>query len=247
MALRIEKRIGALLTLSAAMAFAQTFTYPVRHEHVRGGAMGALLIGPSTIVFTEPGKHAGHSREWAYADIQQVLLSPTSLRILTYEDRKWQLGRDRDYVFDHLPEDLVREIYPRFARQLDQRFIAALADPEVGPLWLAGVKLRHRLGGSQGTLLVGVDRIVYQAKAPGESRTWRFEDIGNIATGGLFDLSITTLERSDWRHSGPTEFHFQLKEPLAEDRYNDLWLRIRETKTAGLKESQQNHGQMPGQ
>jgi hypothetical protein len=121
---------------------------------------------------------------------------------------------------------LAQQVYPLFTRNLKQRFIAELADPDVYALWQAGAKLRHGLGGSQGKLLIGDDRIVYQAKAQGESRTWRFEDIDNIATAGAFDLAITTLERSDWRHAGPTEFRFELKQPLSEDRYNELWRRI---------------------
>jgi hypothetical protein len=88
------------------------------------------------------------------------------------------------------------------------------------------VKLRHGLGGSEGALVVGKDRIVYQSEEPGESRTWRYTDIDSIGAGGLFDLSITTLERSGWRHAGPTEFQFELKRALPENRYNDLWQRI---------------------
>lgn len=225
MALRSEKRIGALLILAAAMASAQTFTYEVRHEHRHGGTTGTLRVRGDSIAFEEQGKHAEHSREWKYSDIQQLSLSATELRILTYEDQKWQLGRDRDYVFDQLPEELAKQLYPLFAHNLDQRFIAELADSDV-PLWEMPVKLRHRNGGSEGTLRIGHDRIVYSTDAPGESRTWRFSDIDSISTAGLFDLSITTLERSGWRHSGPTDFRFELKQALHEDRYNELWRRI---------------------
>jgi hypothetical protein len=226
MALRIETRIGAIVALGASLALAQPFTYQVRHQHLRGGVSGTLRIGAESIAFTEQSKNGKHSREWAYAEIQQLSLSDAELRILTYEDQKWQLGRDRDFVFDRLPEGLAQQVYPLFTRNLDQRFIAELADPDVHALWQAGAKLRHGLSGSQGDLLIGEDRILYQANAAGESRTWRLADIDNIATAGPFDLAITTLERSDWRHAGPTEFRFELKQPLSEDRYNELWRRI---------------------
>jgi hypothetical protein len=159
---------------------------------------------------------------------------------LTYEDQKWQLGRDRDFVFDRLPEGMTEQVYPLLTRSLDQRFIAELADPDVHALWQAGAKLRHGLGGSQGSLLIGDDRIVYRAKAPGESRTWRLQDIDNIATAGPFDLAVTTLERSDWRHAGPAEFRFELKQPLSEDRYNELWRRIYRFRS---EQSQPDHRQ----
>jgi hypothetical protein len=226
MALRIEKRITAALIVTAALAAAQPFTYVVRHQHLHGGETGTLRVGLDSIAFEEQGKHAAHSHEWKYSDIQQLSLSATELHILTYEDRKWQFGRDRDYVFDQLPEGLSKQLYPLFARNLDQRFVAELSDAGASPIWEMPVKLRHGLGGSQGTLLIGQDRIVYRTDAPGESRTWRYADIDSVSTGGLFDLSLTTLERTGWRHAGPTEFRFELKQALHEDRYNDLWRRI---------------------
>jgi hypothetical protein len=188
--------------------------------------MGTLRITADSIAFEEQGKHATHSREWKYSDIQQLSLSATELHILTYEDRKWELGRDRDYIFDQLPEELATQLYPLFAHNLDQRFIAELVDSKAPALWEMPVKLRHRNGGSEGTLLIGGDRIVYRTDARGESRTWRYADIDSIGTGGLFDLSITTLERKGWRHGGPTDFRFELKQALHEGRYNDLWQRI---------------------
>ena len=231
MALRIEAAVSAFLIFGAAASFAQPFTFAVRHQHVRKGAMGSLRVTLDSIAFDEPGKKHQHSREWKYDDIQQLSLSTTTLRILTYEDQKWQLGRDRDYVFDHLPKELVETLYPMFAAKLDQRFIAALPDPNVRPLWQLPAKLRHGRSGSEGTLLVADDRIVYKSDAGGESRTWRLIDVDSISISGPFDFSITTLERSEFRHAGPTEFRFQLKEPLAENRYNELWRKLEEIKS----------------
>jgi hypothetical protein len=217
MALRIEKRVGAILILTAAIAVAQPFSFPVREKHLHGGSGGTLRVSETSISF--------ESREWKYGDIQQLSLSAERLMILTYEDRKWQLGRDREYVFDQLPEGLATQLYPLFTRILDQRFVAALADAEVHPLWKVGAKLR----GAQGMLIVGENTIAFDTKTPGQSRTWRLSDIDSIGTGGLFDLSITTLEKAGWRHAGPSEFHFQLKEALHEERYNDLWRRLNQS------------------
>jgi hypothetical protein len=208
--------------MAAAMAAAQPLHYTVRHQHFRGGEEGTLRVTEDSIVFEEHGKHADHSREWKYTDIRQLSLSAAELRILTYESRTWQLGLDREYIFDRLPEDAASRLDPLFARVLDQRFVAQLADTGVRPLW----QIEARRRGSQGILIIGEDRIVYQTGARSESRTWRYADIDSIGTGGLFDFSITTLERTGWRHAGPTEFHFELKQALREDRYNDLWRRI---------------------
>src|SRR5690348_10066353 len=102
MAFRSEKRLGAGLMLWAVSALAQPFTYEVRHQHLHGGSSGTLQVNADSISF----KDAKHSREWKFDDVQQLSLSGDKLRILTYEDRKWQLGRDRDFVFDRLPEEL---------------------------------------------------------------------------------------------------------------------------------------------
>jgi hypothetical protein len=179
MAFRIEAAISACLILGAGAAVAQPFTYQVRHQHIRNGAMGTLRVTLDSISFDEPGKKHQHSREWKYDEIQQLSLSPTELRILTYEDRKWQLGRDRDYVFDHLPDELAKALYSMFAAKLDQRFIAELSDPALRPQWQMPVKLRHGLSGSEGTLVVSDDHIAYRSDTAGESQhqhggTFRF-------------------------------------------------------------------------
>jgi hypothetical protein len=230
MEFRIKKRIGAVLILGLTTgAWAEPVTFTVRHEHLREGRTGTLEISTNSISFREDEKKPKHSREWKYEDIQQITLSLTELRILTYEDQKWKFGLDREYLFDRLPKGFASQVYPLFRSWLDQRFVADLADPDVKPLWKIGAKLRQGLGGSVGVILVGEDRIVYDTEN-GEPRTWRYRDIDNISSSGPFDLSITTFERSAWHHGSPTEYHFQLKEELREDRYNELWRRINHTK-----------------
>src|SRR5205807_9687051 len=150
------------------------------------GAIGTLRVGDDSVSFDEKGKH---TREWKFEDIQQLSLNSAGLRILTYEDRKWLLGRDREYVFDRLPEDLAKQSYALLRSKLGQRFVAELAEADVVPLWQVGAKLRHGLSGSQGTLTIAVDRIVFDTQATGESRTWLFRDIDNVSTAGPYDLA----------------------------------------------------------
>ena len=231
MEFRIEKTIGAILMLGFA-AWGDSLSVQVRHEHFRKGAMGQIEIGESSISFKEAGKNSSHSWEWKYENIQQLTLNPTELRILTYDDQKWQLGRDREYAFDQLPPDFASQACSLLRGRLDQRFVAHLDDPDVKPLWQIGAKLAHRLSGSQGRLLVSEDRIVFKTE-DGESHAWRYTDVENVSTSGPFDLSITTLERSGWHHGSVTDYHFQLKQVLTEDRYNDLWRRINHAKGSG--------------
>jgi hypothetical protein len=179
--------------------------YRVRHVHLRNGSYGSLSIGEDGIAFVEAGKHADHSRKWKFDDIRQLTLSRTVLRVQTYE------GRNREFVFDGLPKELAATWYPVFSQRLDQRFVAALADEQVKPEWQVPVKLAKKV---QGELLVGSGRVVFQSDAPGESRTWRIADIDSVSSSGRFDLTVTTRER---------EFRFELKQALAESRYQELW------------------------
>jgi hypothetical protein len=232
MVFRTETRISAILVIAAGMAGAQSID--VRHQHLRHDGPGKLSVTAEGISFTESGKHAEHSRVWKYEQIQQLELSPGGLRVLTYEDQKWLLGRDREYLFIHLPEGFAKSVYPMWRDKLDQRFIAALADDEVTTLAEFPAKLTGTLKGVEGTLLFGEDRILFRASKAGESRTWRFADIQNIASAGPFDFSIVTLEHHGAWKAGGREFRFQLQRGMEEARFNDLWRRVVGRSLTGL-------------
>lgn len=224
--------LGLLLSgVSPSVALAQTYTYEVRHEHWRKGATGTLRISSEGISFEEQGKKSKtDSREWRYEEIQQLTVSSSELRILTYEDSKWKLGRDREYIFDHLPKDLAVETYPLWTGTLDQRFIAAVPAPEPTPEWKAGAKLDHGVSGTLGTLMIGREWIVFDAGERGGSRSWRLIDIANVSSLGPLDLTVTTTEKSGLFRGSGREFHFQLQQPLRDDQYQVLWRIINRSK-----------------
>ena len=224
MAFRIETKTGAGLILwlilwlaSASAAWGAARSYDVRHRHLRNGGPGVLRIDENSVSFEEGGKKVNHSRQWKYEDIQELVLGPETLRIVTWEDNRWELGRDRVYRFDRLPAKLAADWYPAFRARLDRRFVAALADDSMKPEWQAPVKLVQGRGGSHGILLVGTDQMVYKTSEAGRSRTWRIGDVENVSSSDVFDLTLTTHER---------EFRFRLKQALPEPRYNELWRRV---------------------
>ncbi|HEY3841583.1 MAG TPA: hypothetical protein VGL72_33665 [Bryobacteraceae bacterium] len=219
MAFRIEAAIIALVAQTLLAA-------PVEHRHLHHGGAADLAVTDEGISFTEKGKHAAHSRTWKYDQIQQLELTSSTLRVLTYEDQSLQLGRDREYVFDQLPKDFAPTVYAKWKDKLDQRFIAALADPEVKTLAEFPAKLTGLTKGTEGTLRFAEDRIVFQSPKPGASRTWRLTDIDNIATAGPFDFTVTTFEHQGTWNTATREFHFQLQTPMEEARFNDLWRRL---------------------
>ena len=214
----------------------QNFKYDVRHQHLRKGCTGTLLVNERGVSYQEISKKKKkhlHAWEWSYQDIQQLEVSPRELRVLTYKDNPWKLGADREYGFRVLGERRLLEVYALLKDRLDQRLVAALADPGLIPLWQIPAKHLGRISGSEGLLIVGRDRIIYSTARPGDSRTWRYKDIENISTSGPFQLTLTTYERAKSHYGSLKGFNFQLKAPLSEDRYNDLWRRLNQNK--GLK------------
>ena len=59
-------------------------------------------------------------------------------------------------------------------------------------------------------------------RAPGASRIFE-----NISSSGPFELTIVTFERARLHYGDRKQLNFQLKEVLSEDRYNELWLKIK--------------------
>lgn len=248
MELRIEKRTLALLTgllFAAPAGFAQQeFQYEAWHGHARpphikrAGNLGALTISTSGVSFAETykdGKKPKHPHiwHWDYQDIQQLKLSPKALTVLTYQDNKWKLGADREYEFSLLSDRTFEDAYPMLNAHLDQRFVAAIPTRPAEVLWEIPVKHLLRFGGDEGVLRIGEGELVYTSDQKDASRTWRYEDIDNISSAGPFQLSITTFERAKTHYGNLKGFNFELKQRLDESRYNDLWLRLNQSK--GLK------------
>jgi hypothetical protein len=221
---RIWRASIIAFALVVGSASAQPFALAARHRHLHGAAAGTLTFTEAGLRFDESGKHESHSRSWEYKDIQVLELSPTEIHVRTYEDVRWQLGRDLAYTFDRIAAGETPKLYPFLSSHLDQRFIARLPEAMAAPFWQASAKLLHRTRGVNGDLKFGTDRIVFEGAGEHASRTWRYTDVQNLSSSGPFDLSLTSLDG---------ETRFQLKHALPEDRYNDLWRRIMEAN--GLK------------
>lgn len=245
MALRIEKRTRSLLiglVLLAPTAFAQQeFRYEVWHGHSRpphirkAGNMGTLVITETGVSFEEKYKNGKspkhpHSWRWEYRDIQQLKIFPYSLQVLTYKDNKWKLGADREYEFDLDSEKTFDDAYQLLKGRLDERLVAAIPDRPSSVLFEIPVKHLLRFGGDEGLLQVGPNAIVYKSAKNEESRTWRYQDIENISNSGPFQLTITTFERAKTHYGNLKGFNFELKQRLEEARYNDMWLRLNQSK-----------------
>ena len=205
----------ALTVLSAGLAAAQEIKFEVRHDHLRKGCTGTMTVDAEGISFHGPKEHGWH---WEYRDIQELKLAPDRIHLLSYWDNKRLLGADREFDFSG---KIPNELYALWKGRLDRRFVAEIADPEVKAVWEVPVKHLGRIMGSEGMLEIGEDRIVYRTDRRDDSRSWRLSDIDNISSAGPLEFSIHTPEKT---------FRFQLKQVLSEDRYNDLWRKLNDTK-----------------
>ena len=126
----MNRAIGAARLVSTGL-FAQQAE--VRHKHLIGGGRGSLQVTQEGISFQERGKHEDHSHKWAWNDIQELELGGGEMRVQIYQQDKLNSGRDREYLFDRLPEDFVKEIRPALRRKLPAKFIDA--GPVRDSLW----------------------------------------------------------------------------------------------------------------
>ena len=229
-------RFARLIFIGAAAApwVSAQVELQVRHKRLLGDHTGVLTLEDAGLSYqrTPSGKKgaAPEKVHWDYQDIQQLWLSPEKIVILTYHDRKWLLGMDKEFEFRALPGESFEKAYPVLKRRLDQRFVAALADSRTHVLWELPVKLLGTLTGSEGMLQVGADQIVYKTPRAGQSRTWRYLDIENVSTSGPFQLTLTTYERARTHYGALKGFNFQLKQRLDEGRYDLLWRRVNRDK-----------------
>ncbi len=237
MAFRTEKRTGIVAVLALAIAPAllaqKELRFELRHDHLWKHGAGTLVISERGVSFQEvtKKKQAKHAFELNYQDIQELRLSADKLTLVTYKDRKWRLGLDKEYEFTLTPGQSFSGVYALLKDRLDQRFVAAVADEQLQPLWEVPVKLIGRVTGSEGVLQVGPDRVVYKTTKKDQSRTWRYGDIENISTSGPFQLTLTTYERAKTHYGNLKGFNFQLKQALDEKRFNFVWRRINQTKS----------------
>lgn len=235
-------RILILVVGSAlpTVLWGQQLQFDVRHERALKDHSGRVTIDERGVEYQQAltakqqvkaakGKKTPslESVRWDYPDIQELWISPHKLVLVTYKDRKWFLGVDKEFEFLLTGEGQTYETaYELLRGKLDQRFVAALADPKVEAAWEMPVKLLGTLHGSEGVLQVGADRIVYKTARKDHSRTWRLGDIENVSTSGPFQLTLTTFERAKMHYGSMKGFNFQLKKKLDEKQFDLLWQRI---------------------
>jgi hypothetical protein len=213
-----------LFVLSGAVAsWAQNFEFTVRHQHMLKDCHGTLRIsGEGVEYLTAQGKD---SRFWKFEEIRTLeVKSPTEIVVVTYEDQKRWIGKDKVFEFTLLDNkatpDLSAFLLSRVKRPME---VAVL--PEQGvPKFELPVKHLHTISGTTGVLKVYPDKVVYETARQGDSRYWRLSDIERFSQPDRFRFQIVSYVPMA---GGPTEvYNFQLMEDLPEGLHDYLWVRL---------------------
>jgi hypothetical protein len=215
----------AILLLTAPYVPAQSAGWQFKVEHIRSlrNHYGTLTVDNVGIKYKSDRDK--RSLAWKFRDIQQLKLEPPFFEILTYEDQKWKLGKDRIYRFKIIEGSIDARLSDFLRQRISGTFVTAIA-PETSdePEYRVPVKHRLVLGGSEGILQVYDDRVVYRSQSARDSRVWTYRQIESFAFPSAREFELLTDEKE---FGGPTRtFRFQLKEPLPESAYDFLWVRI---------------------
>ena len=152
---RSQKATVRTLSLAIAVAlsttaWSQDLQFEIHHERALKDRPGRVTLDERGVQYQQvltakqqakvsKGKKPPklESARWEYQDIQQLWVSPEKLVIVTYKDRKWFLGVDKEFEF-FLPKGKSFEAaYTMLKDKLDRRFVAALADSQHGMLWVS--------------------------------------------------------------------------------------------------------------
>ncbi len=210
-------------SLSAEVA-AQSYEFTVEHEHSLRNCRGKLIITKDGIEYQTEDKN--DSRKWRYRELRQIKVDSTNkLELVSYEDQRLRLGRDRIFKFRLLD----REITPQISALLVERaahppVTSVLPETAGEPVFSVPVKHLHRFGGCTGSLKIYPDRLVYLSEdLPSDSRFWRYSDLQGFSQSERYRFEIGSFED---KLGGPKAYNFQLREDLPEGAYDYVWERV---------------------
>ncbi|MGH9822359.1 MAG: hypothetical protein ACREDR_03795, partial [Blastocatellia bacterium] len=214
----------------------EAFRFEVKHKQVIRDEKGTLTISEGGIEYrTSSG---GHDGVWTYDDIRQIkVASPKELDIETYENRKRDLTRHRNYKFflldGSIDAKLARLLLEKSARPMVTSVVPA---SEGGAVFGVNVKHLHTVGGCEGVLKIYPDCVIYEsAGKKADSRFWRYSDIQSFGLIDRYRLEFTIYESTA---GGLKSYNFELKRDLPSGLYNYVWRRVHPTAFTALRDGQ---------
>ncbi|HLE63765.1 MAG TPA: hypothetical protein VI750_11515 [Pyrinomonadaceae bacterium] len=227
---QVKVRHTNLLVLAGLLLFtltqsvrAQEFTYKVQQDRLIGHRDGELIISNTGVEYR--AKKEKESRSWTYTDIKLFeILTPTRVRIWTYQNRKLFLDQEESLTFKIVEGQIDQNVSNFLRERISRPLVTSLTEEEGQLLTEIPVKHLHRLSGCQGILKVYADRLVYEAQDNHDSRSWRWTDIRAVGRPDIDRFEVLTFEPQT---AGPRRsFNFILKQPLPDKTFDFIWSRV---------------------
>ncbi len=213
-------RLILLFHVAAALA-AQTFDV-VHKKPLWPDGHGRIEISEEGVAFEAQERE--NSRRWTYTDIQHFdRISTKEFVILSYEDQKWKLGRDRAFHFvltsGELSDEVMRKITMHFGKPVTERVIGDVAAPHDE----LPAKHLHSFGGCEGRLIFTDDTVIYATDRAKDAREWRLgRDVQAISSINPYQVELRVFENNRREFSRSRVYKFALKQPLKPEFYRDL-------------------------
>ena len=207
---------------------APPYVFKVRHDHLIGSCKGELSFSDVQATFKSEKKE--HSRTWKYADIQQVELHADRISILTYEDRKVELGKDRIFHFDILSGRVSEALLHLLDEKLARPVVSSILPSEDRVVYRLPVRHRKVMNDTEGVLEIGESVVVYRSDAKDDSRVWRYDELLSIGSTGPFQLRLGALEKTGGEFGEEKNYVFDLKDRLNPAAYDFIWEKINRPK-----------------
>ena len=227
--IRLKNYIGrgivsaCFVLLLALQVNAQEFRYKVQQDRLIGHRDGELVISADRVEFH--AKKEKDIRSWAYGEIKLFeILSPTRVRVWTYENRKLRLGQEENLSFKIINGQIDQQVSDFLRERITRPLVTSFTNEESESLKQIPVKHLHRFNRCQGVLKLYANHLVYEAEDGHDSRSWRWTDIRAVGRPDIDRFEVLTFEPQT---GGPKRsFNFILKEPLADKTYDFIWSRV---------------------
>jgi hypothetical protein len=227
------KYLPLFVILSIPLLQAETFSVAQPKTLWRDGR-GKVNITAEGISYE--GVKKKENRTWKYLDIQYFdRISRKEFVILTYQDRKRYLGRDREYRFvitnGELTDDLFQTISKRIGRPVTNRVLPEVTQAD----YVVPVKHLHGLGGCEGELKFTKDKVYYVTGNKEDAREWLIaRDVQSVWSVNPYAIEIHVYDNNRHEFSRTRVYKFDLKASLDAEFYRTLKLKLYGLETAHL-------------